>query len=119
MMAKRVFLTLYLLSLGITAHAAEVPADAGMAEVRGLGSLNGTALACSYLDAAARIKKIIIKHAPKSRRYGEAFETATGEAFRDSVKKGQDACPDIAVITTQANEFETRLQTAVPPEMAQ
>ena len=119
MILKRISLMLYLLAFALTAHAADVPADAGLAEVRGLGSLNGEALACSHLAAASRIKSLIIKHAPKSRRYGEAFEAATSAAYLGQIKKGQDTCPDAAGISSQADELARRLQAAVPPELAQ
>ena len=116
---KRILLTAYLIALALNTHAAEIPADAGLAEVRGLGRLNGEALACSYRDAAAHIKALIIKHAPKSRRFGDAFEAATSEAFRDTLKTGQDACPEVAVIDGQVDELTARLQAAVPAELSQ
>ncbi|MDP2784937.1 MAG: hypothetical protein Q8O38_10160 [Sulfurimicrobium sp.] len=119
MLVKRISLMLYLLVFALTARAAEVPADAGLAEVRSLGLLNGEALACSHLEAASRIKSLIIKHAPKSRRYGEAFEAATSEAYLGKIKQGQGACADVAVMTPQVDELATRLQAAVPPELAQ
>ena len=119
MIVKRISFALYLFVLALTAHAADVPADAGLAEVRGLGHLNGEALACSYREAAARIKSLVIKHAPKSRRYGEAFEAATNEAFLGKFKKGQEACSDVGVMSSQVDELATRLQAAVPPELAQ
>lgn len=119
MIVKRMLLTLYLLAHGLAAHAVDVPADAGLAEVRGLGRLNGEALACSYREAAARIKSLVIKHAPKSRRYGEAFEVATSEAYLGQIRQGQDACPDVGAMVSQVDELATRLQAAVPPELAQ
>lgn len=119
MMVKHILITLYLLALAQTAQAADVPADAGLAEVRALGRLNGESLACAYLDAAAHIKALVIKHAPKSRRYGEAFEAATSEAFLVTVRQGQDACPEVGAATGQVGELAARLQAAVPPELAQ
>jgi protein SCO1/2 len=114
---------LYLLACALTAHAADAPADAGMAEVRGLGRLNGEALACSYPEVAARIKLLIIQRAPIARRYGDAFEVATREAYLGQIKKGQEACPGAAVISSQADELGTRLQAAVlkgaPPPQQQ
>ena len=116
MIVKRVFLALYLLSLAVALHAAEVPADAGLAEVRSLGLLNGEALACSYPEAASHIKLIIIQRAPISRRYGDAFELATKEAYLGKIREGQESCPKVAALTSRADELATRLQAVVSPE---
>ena len=108
---KRFALLLGFLSLALPVLAA---ADAGLAEIRDLGRLNGQALACSYTDAAARIKTVMIQHAPKSRRYGAAFEEATHAAFLDQVKKDQAACIDGPTLTSQVEEVTQRLLAALP-----
>jgi hypothetical protein len=110
---NRIALVLFFLGLAMPA-AADVPAAAGLAEVRDLGLLNGQALACSYTQAAARIKAIMIQHAPKTRRYGEAFEAATSEAFLVQVKKDPAACQDEPLIASQAEALAARLQAAIP-----
>jgi hypothetical protein len=102
------------LGFALSAAAADSSSDAGLAEVRELGQLNGRALACSQTTAVSRIKAIMIQHAPKSRRYGEAFEVATNEAFLIQVKKDQGACQDSAALISQADALAARLQTAVP-----
>lgn len=119
MIVKRMFLTLYLLALALSATAADVPADAGMAEVRGLGHLNGEALACSYHEVVARIKMIVIQRAPIDRRYGDAFELTTREAYLDSIHKGQETCLDKDEMTSQVDALATRLQAAVAPDAPQ
>ncbi len=119
MIAKRMLLTLYLFNIALAAHAADISAEAGMAEVRALGRINGEALACSYPEAAARIKSLVIRNAPKSRRYGDAFEAVTREAYLEKIKQGKDACPEVGKLTSQVDELVARLQAAVPPEMAQ
>lgn len=111
---KRFALLLCFLSLALAARAADVPADAGLAEVRDLGRLNGQALACGYAEAAARIKSVIIKSAPKSRRYGAAFEEATNGAFLAQSGKEQTACPDGPTLGDQVEEAVRRLQSALP-----
>lgn len=115
---KRFALVLCFLGLALPA-AADSPADAGLAEVRDLGLLNGQALACAHTQAASRIKMIMIKHAPKSRRYGEAFEAATSEAFLAQVKKDQAACQDEPVLASQAEAVAARLLAAIPAAGAQ
>lgn len=108
---KRVVLVLCLLGLALPAAA---DSDAGLPEVRELGLLNGQALACSCTQAAGRIKTIMIQQAPKSRRYGEAFEAATSEAFLAQVKKDPATCPDEPVLASQAEAVAARLRVAVP-----
>ena len=102
----------------ISAQAADAPADAGLAEVRDLGRLNGLALACGYADTAARIKTVIIQQAPKSRRYGAAFEEATNAAFLGQAKQDQATCIDGPTLTGQVDELAQRLQAALPPAAA-
>lgn len=98
--------------------AADTAADAGLPETRDLGLLNGQALACSHTKTAARIKKIMIERAPKSRRYGEAFEAATNEAFLAQVKKDPAACQDEAVLASQAEALAARLPSIAAPAAA-
>ena len=110
---KRFALVLCFLGVALPA-AAESIADAGLTEVRDLGLLNGQALACSHTQAASRIKALVIQHAPKSRRYGEAFEAATSEAFLAQIKKDPADCLDEAAIANQAEALATRLQAVIP-----
>ena len=110
---KRFALMLYFLSFALPA-AADSPSDAGLAEIRDLGQLNGQALACSHNQAASLIKAAIIQYAPKSRRYGAAFEDTTSNAFLAQVKKDPAACPAEALLVSQAEAAVARLQTAVP-----
>ena len=117
-MKKQLALALCFLGLALPAIA-DSSADAGLAEVRDLGLLNGQALACSHTQAAARIKTIMIQHAPKSRRYGEVFEVATNEAFLAQVKKDQAACQDGPALASQAEAVAERLLSAVPATVPQ
>lgn len=112
-MMKRFALILFFLSFSLPV-AADSPSDAGLAEVRDLGQLNGQALACSYNQTAAMIKAAMINHAPKSRRYGAAFEDATSESFLAQVKKDPAACLDESLLASQAEAAAARLQAAIP-----
>lgn len=111
---KRSALLLCFLSLALSAHAADSSTDAGLAEVRDLGRINGQALACDYAEAASRIKTAMIQHAPKSRRYGAAFEEATNKSFLDQSRKEQTTCPDGPTLSGQVDEATQRLQAALP-----
>jgi len=112
-MMRRFALALCLLGLALPV-AADSSVDAGLKEVRDLGLLNGQALACSHTQVASRIKKIMIQHAPKSRRYGEVFEVATNEAFLAQVKKDSAICPDAPALASQAEAVTALLLSAVP-----
>ncbi len=109
---------LCLLSFSLPVAAAELPVDAGLAEVRDLGRLNGQALACSHSETASRIKKIMINSAPKSRRYGEAFEAATSEAFLSQTRADAAACQGGPALALQVDAVEKRLQAAIPATVA-
>jgi hypothetical protein len=111
---KRSALLLCFLSLALSAHAADSATDAGLTEVQALGSLNGQALACGYSETVSRIKTVIIQHAPKSRRYGAAFEESTNKAFLDQSRKEMATCPDGPTLNGQVDEATQRLQAALP-----
>jgi hypothetical protein len=111
---KRSALLLCFLSLTLSAHAADSSTDAGLTEVRDLGRVNGQALACGYAEAVSSIKAAMIQHAPKSRRYGAAFEEATNKAFLDQSRKDPATCPDGPTLRGQIDDTTQRLQTAVP-----
>jgi hypothetical protein len=109
---KYVVSVLCLLSLAFPA-AAEDSADAVLTEVRAMGRLNGQALACSKAEMVGRIKTFMIKLAPKSRRYGDAFETATNDEFLAQTRSSQAVCPDSTVLAGQVDEAAKRLQAAL------
>lgn len=88
---------------------------AGVAEVRELGRLNGLALACSQTESAGRIKNILIQYAPKTRRYGEAFEESTQQSFLAQGVK-PEPCREGAAYAVEAEVLGRRLQAAIPAE---
>ena len=47
-------------------------AEAGLAVVRTLGTVNGHALACSEMGVAARARHLMLAPAPKTPRFGAA-----------------------------------------------
>ncbi|MCL2830922.1 MAG: hypothetical protein FWD77_09360 [Betaproteobacteria bacterium] len=92
------------------------PVADGISEVQELGRLNGVALACGQTVIAQRIKRVVINTAPKTRRYGEAFEAATQEAFLAQGKPGAAPCPGDAEINKQTETTATRLRQSVPAQ---
>lgn len=99
------------------AHANDI-ADAGRTEIRELGRLNGHALACGQQESAARIKALMIAHAPKTRDYGSTFEDATSESFLE-LSKDTGACQAGAVLTLQAEDVSQRLRARFPAQPEQ
>jgi hypothetical protein len=66
--------------------------DARYAAVSALGSLNGVALQCRYIDQVRRMKTAIVTNVPKERSFGLAFDEATNDAFLAFIRNG-DTCP--------------------------
>lgn len=87
--------------------------DAAVAAVRQLGAVNGQALACAEKGAAARAKVLMLAHAPKTARFGAAYEEATQEAFLAQTR-ASGTCPDAKVLAGKVNDAAQRLQSALP-----
>ena len=88
-------------------------ADAGLAVVRTLGTVNGQALACSEMGVAARARQLMLAHAPKTPRFGAAYEEATQEAFTAQTRSGQ-ACASATELTARLNALALQLSEALP-----
>jgi hypothetical protein len=91
---------------------AETP-EAGLATLQELGQLNGQALACSQMGLSGKAKALMIKHSPKTRRYGEVFEEATHAAFLEQGKNA-DSCPIAHDFAGRLSALATRLQATLP-----
>lgn len=76
----------------LTTTAALADTQARYDAVKSLGSLNGVALQCKYLDQVTRMKQAIVESVPKERSYGLAFEQATNDSFLAFIRQ-QGACP--------------------------
>lgn len=87
--------------------------EAGLAAVRQLGTLNGQALACAEKDAAANAKALMLAHAPKTQRFGTAYEEATQEGYLAQTK-ASGTCPDAKTLAGKIDEVAQRLKTALP-----
>lgn len=106
-------LVVLLVPLLLLAGPVAAEADAGLAAIHDLGRVNGQGLACRQMAVSAQAKALMLKHAPKARRYGEAFEEATNAAFLAQGK--EDGCPQSAELTGKLGELASRLQTTLPP----
>lgn len=108
---KRISLLVSLLLIAVPAFAADP--DAGLAAIQDLGRLNGQALACGEMATSGKAKALMIRHAPKTRRYGELFEEATNAAFLTQ-GKDTDGCPKAVEFSARLAELGGRLQATLP-----
>ena len=81
-----------LVTLSLFLAAAAADPEATPAAIRELGQINGQALACGQMAVAGQAKALMIRHAPKTRRYGGIFEEETNTAFL-AQGKDTDRCP--------------------------
>lgn len=95
------------LVLGV-AHAD--PAADELAPVAALGRLNGVALACKQPALTARLREIVVNHAPKTRAVGEAYEQASNRAFLE--QGAGRACPDGKALAGEIDAAEAGLKAA-------
>ena len=93
--------------------AAADNAEAGLALVKDLGGVNGLALACAEERVAARARELMLAHAPKTARFGAAYEEATNEAFNAQTRSGRP-CGDATALTARLNQLALRLGDALP-----
>lgn len=88
-------------------------AEAGLLAIRALGSVNGQALACAETRLAARAKELMLAHAPKTQRFGAAYEEATQEAFLAQTRAA-GTCPDATILTDRLNQLALQLADTLP-----
>jgi hypothetical protein len=110
-MKVRSFAVLMVLAAS-AAHAADAPADAGIAAIETLGRLNGQALACSEAAVSARTKALMLKYAPRTSRYGSTFEQATQRGFTDQIKL--KSCPAATDLAQRVEVVAAELSSKLP-----
>jgi len=111
-MRRPILLSLLSLALmaALPAQAAEPSPEVMLKAVGELGFINGTALACGQQEVATQIKGLMILRAPRTRQFGEAFESATQNAFLERSRLGGD-CPAAPELTRRAEA----LAESLPP----
>lgn len=109
------FIASLFLTLGLSTvlPAVAQDAEAGLAAVRQLGALNGQALACADKDAAAHTRLLMLTHAPKTQRFGAAYEEATQESYLAQTR-ATTSCPDAKTLAGRIDEVAQRLRTTLP-----
>jgi len=104
---------LCLTSWAVLSPVQAADADQGLARVTELAQVNGQALACQDMDTVAKAKKLMLAHAPKTPRYGNAFEEATNASYLAQVR-GTAPCPAAAAFASKLDALAKALQTDLP-----
>jgi hypothetical protein len=97
--------------------AAQAQSEPALQAIHELGAINGQALACDELSTAQRAKRLMLAHAPKTQRFGAAFEESTQKSFLAQTS-GKAACPDAAALSAQLDALAPKLQAALPAAAA-
>ncbi len=97
----------------LLAPMALAEAEPGLQAVAALGRANGLALACGHQAAATRIKAAMLRHAPKTRSFGEAYEEGSQQAFT-AVTGGREACPEPPLVALRADAAIEAVRAALP-----
>jgi hypothetical protein len=85
----------------------------GLQAVQALARLNGQALACQDTAAMRRAKTLMLAHAPKTARYGVAYDEATQQSYLEATRS-KATCPDAATLAAQLGAVAERLQAELP-----
>lgn len=104
-------LCLSTLALQHPSHAADV--ELGLTLVTELAQVNGVALACQDMATAAKAKKLMLVHAPKTPRFGSAYEEATNASYLKQTRSSA-ACPQAEAVSGKLDALAKRLQDALP-----
>ncbi|MBP9905850.1 MAG: hypothetical protein KBF66_09850 [Rhodoferax sp.] len=89
--------------------------ETGLQAVTELAQVNGQAMACQEMGVAARAKALMLRHAPKTARFGNAFDEGTHAAFLAQTRAKVD-CPDEATLRMQLTALALRLQDSLPAD---
>lgn len=87
--------------------------EAGLQAIAALAQINGQALACQEPQAAARAKALMLRHAPKTARFGAVFDDGTHEAYLAQIRSNAP-CPDKAALSLQLMALALTLQASLP-----
>ena len=99
--------------LFMVAGTALADPEAGVNAISDLGRINGEALACEQMGVASQAKAMMIRHAPKTRVYGELFEQQTNDAFLMQ-GRNPEPCPTTDSFISRLRQLSTRLQAVLP-----
>ncbi len=106
------------LSPARAADAGAEKLEAALAAVNTLAEINGVALACQEMTVAARAKQLMLAHAPKTLRFGAAFEDTTHASYLAQTAS-PSACPNATALGKRLDEVTLRLTTTLPVKPVQ
>ena len=101
-------------SLALQSPVYAADAELGLTLVIELAQVNGVALACQDMATAAKAKKLMLAHAPKTPRFGSACEETTNTSYLAQVRNSP-TCPDASTTDGKLDALAKRLQDALPP----
>lgn len=101
----KTFVALLAAAIAVAVQASE---PENVAVITELGRINGVALACKHLDLAQKAKALVISRGSKTRAIGQAFETATDEAYKAQITQPQ-TCPGRAAWAVTLEAVTLRL----------
>ncbi len=108
--------TAFLMSLNLVyalLHPVYAQTESALQVIIDLGRVNGQALACKEMTIAAQAKSLMLLHAPKTARFGDAFEDSTQQAFVAQLRS-EMSCPDEVVMSAQLVSLKLELQASLP-----
>jgi hypothetical protein len=109
----RFYLPLVLCCALVSPAQAHPETDLALQLISELAKVNGQALACQELTIAGRAKTLMMSHAPKTLRFGNAFEEATQQGFLAQINT-QVACPGAVLLSARLDVLAQQLQTSLP-----
>lgn len=92
---------------------AQPETDLALQLVAELAKANGQALACQELKIAGRAKSLMMAHAPKTLRFGNAFDEATQQGFLTQIN-ASTVCPSATVLSARLDVLAQQLQVNLP-----
>jgi len=98
-----ILLALFLLVTFISPVQAQGYSDEQLESIRQLGSLNGVALNCRFVEETRRMKKALVMALPKRRQLGELFDTETNDSFLEFIEQRRE-CPLEAALSQQVDQ---------------
>lgn len=89
------------------------PIEAGLQAITELAHVNGLAMACQEMGIAAQAKALMLRHAPKTARFGSAFDEGTHLSFLAQTRSSA-TCPDEPTLRLQLLALALTLQANLP-----
>lgn len=111
---KQHLASLIALSLGqLLINPAYAQAEDGLKIIAQLAQVNGQALACQEPQIALQAKNLMLRHAPKTARFGSVFDDGTNDAYLAQTRNNTP-CPDEASLKLQLTALALQLQATLP-----